>query len=216
MHIKIVDPRGLRDFTDEVKDDITKAPQVMPASFYRAMSVDERALLGARNGWYAFPTVELIDWLRAAIGGRSAIEIGAGHGAIAAALGIPATDNKMQEDSVIAALYQHMGQLPVSYGPQVERLDALQAVAHYRPQVVVAAWVTHLWRDDFPELGGNMFGVYEEAVIDACETYIFIGNRKVHEKKPIWSRPHTLIEPDWLASRATNGSPDFIAIWGKQ
>lgn len=215
MQVKVIDPRGLRDFTTEVKDGATGAPRVMPASFYRSMTVDERALLGARNAWYGFPTAELIDWLRAAIGGRSAIEIGAGHGGLAAALGIPATDNMMQDHPLIAMLYQATRQQPVHYGPNVEQLDALQAVAKYRPQVVLASWVTHMWRDDRPEAGGNMFGVHEEAVIDACETYIFIGNTAVHAKKSIWTRPHQRITPDWLFSRAMNGSPDFIAIWGK-
>jgi hypothetical protein len=188
-------------------------PRIMPASFYYTTSVAERALLGHRNGIYSFPTAELVDWLCAVIDGRSAIEIGAGNGALAAALGIPATDNKMQSDPLIGQIYAATGQPPVIYGPNVEQLDAAAAIAHYRPQVVLACWVTHLFDENRPQAGGNMFGVDEEALIKACDTYIFIGNTHVHKNKSIWRHAHIKIEPDWLYSRAVNGSPEFIAVW---
>lgn len=190
-------------------------PKVMPAAYYRNTTILERAVLGATHGLYGLPTQELVDWLKEKINGRSAIEIGAGHGALASALGIPATDSRMQEEPAIAALYAGMGQPVVRYGENVEKLDAAEAVARYRPQVVVASWVTHKYLETRHIAGGNMFGVSEEDVIASCEAYIFIGNSKVHAGKSIWNLPHSRIEPDWLFSRASNGSPDFIAIWGK-
>ena len=216
--MKILDVRSLRDCSADVMADAARGvPRIMPADFYRSMSVDERALLGARNAMYSFPTVELVQWIKDEIGERSAIEIGAGHGALAAALDIRATDNCMQAEPAIAASYLASGQKPIIYGENVERLSAKDAVAIFKPQVVVACWVTHLFREDRRAAGGNVFGVGvdEEALIDACETYIFIGNEQVHRNKSIWDRPHRIIYPEWLYSRAHNGTKEFIAVWGK-
>jgi hypothetical protein len=187
----------------------------MPAAFYHQTSMLERAVFGTRHGLYGLPTEELVTWLKTVTGDRTAIEIGAGHGALAAAIGIPATDNRQQEEPAVVAYYAAIRQPAIQYGLDVEKLTAAEAVTKYRPQVVIASWVTHKYREDRHDAGGNMFGVVEEDIIDACETYIFIGNRKVHALKSIWTRPHRVIEPDWLFSRASNGSPDFIATWGK-
>lgn len=212
---KVLDIRNVRDRSDDVMLDAALGrPRIMPAAYYRATSVEERALLGARNALYGLPTEELVAWLKKAIGTRSAIEIGASHGALAAALGIPATDNCMQEDPTIAAVYAAAGQKAITYGADVVQLAASNAIAAYRPQVVVACWVTHLWREDRPGAGGNMFGVDEEEVLENCDSYIFIGNTQVHRHKSIWSRPHRIIYPDWLYSRAHNGTREFIATWG--
>lgn len=177
--------------------------------------MDERALFGLRHGIYGLPTEELVAWLKREINGRSAVEIGAGHGALAEALGIPATDNWLQADPAIAAHYESRGQPVVKYGEHVEKLDAAAAVAKHKPQVVIASWVTHKYSEARHEAGGNQFGVDEGALLDACETYILIGNAKVHAKTPLWHRPHRIIEPDWLYSRSFNGTKDFIAVWGK-
>lgn len=214
--MKILDTRDLRDRSEEMMADRDAGrPRIMPADFYRCTSTNERALIGSRNALYNLPTIELVDWLKAEIGQRSAIEIGAAHGALAGALGIAATDNCMQADPAIAALYAATGQKVITYGPNVFRMAADEAIDYYKPQVVVASWVTHKWREERHEAGGNAVGVDEEAVIDAVESYIFIGNEQVHRNKSIWSRPHRIIYPDWLYSRAHNGSRDFIAVWGK-
>jgi hypothetical protein len=209
----ILDPNSVRDLAPDVLE-ADGRPRVMPASFYRQTTVNERALLGARYGLYGLPTQEQVAWLKSTINGRTAIEIGAGNGALADALGIPATDSRMQEDPAIAAHYAALGQTVVKYGDKVEKLDAAEALVKYRPQVVVASWVTHKYLEARHEAGGNMFGIFEESIIAACEAYIFIGNTKVHAGKSIWSLPHVKTEPDWVFSRAVNGSPDFIAVWG--
>lgn len=187
--------------------------RVVPASVLASTTREERALFGHRHGLYSFPTLELVDFLQQAIGGRTAIEIGAGHGVLAQALGIPATDNLMQNDPLIRAVYASQGQPTISYGEHVEQLDAAQAISKHKPQVVVACWVTHRYDPARHAAGGNMFGVDEESVINACETYIFIGNEQVHAAKSIWSLPHTKTTPPWLYSRALNGTPEFIAVW---
>lgn len=208
----ILDPNTVRDIAPDVLD-AEGTLRVMPASYYRQTTVQERALFGVRHGLYGFLTTELIDWLQSAIDGRSAIEIGAGHGGLARALGIVATDSCLQSNPDVAAYYAALGQPAVKYGKNVEKLDAAQAVDKYRPQVVIASWVTHLYREDRHSAGGNMFGVGEERILEKCDAYIFIGNTAVHQGKSIWNRPHELWTPDWVFSRATNGSPDFIAIW---
>lgn len=212
MDAAILDTRGARDLAPDLL-----APngslRVMPAAYYRDTTVVERAMFCQRYGVYGLLTDELIAWLRERIGGRSAIEIGAGAGHLAAALGIPATDSKMQDDPRVAGWYTAHGQPTVRYGPHVEKLDAKEAVRKYRPQVVIASWVTHRYRPSRHAAGGNAFGVNEEELIGRCAEYIFIGNTRVHAGKSIWSLPHELLEPDWLYSRAHNGSPEFIACW---
>lgn len=213
QNITILDPRTVRDIAPAVLAAPGK-PRILPASFYKETTPHERLAFCVRNGMYGLPTAELVAWVRERIGGRSAIEIGAGHGAFAEALGIPATDNWQQTDPEIAAYYASIRQPVVRYGENVEKLDAAAAVEKHKPQVVVASWVTHKYRPERHSAKGNPDGVDEEALIESCDTYIFIGNRSVHAGKSIWSLPHEIIEPDWLFSRAANGSPDFIAVWG--
>jgi hypothetical protein len=166
-----------------------------------------------RHGLYSFATEELCRFLRERVRGRTAIEIGAGHGVLAQALSIPATDNRQQEESAIADHYAALGQPTAPYGAHVEKIDAAAAVSKYRPSVVIACWVTHRFSGDRPELEGSATGVEEGAIIDACDEYIFVGNEDVHARKPIWALPHEKLTPPWLYSRAANGSRDFIAIW---
>lgn len=187
--------------------------RVVPARSLEDTTAQERLVFGVRHGLYSFPTEELCEFIRARIKGKSAIEIGAGHGALAAALAIPATDNRQQDEPEIKAHYRQLGQPTVPYGDHVEKLDAASALRKYRPKVVVACWVTHLFDATRPEAEGSMFGVDEAELIASCDEYIFIGNERVHAHKPIWAIPHEKFAPPWLYSRAVNGSRDFIAIW---
>ncbi|MCC5612034.1 hypothetical protein LC612_36205 [Nostoc sp. CHAB 5834] len=212
---KVIDKRDVTDLSPLLLD-ATGNLKVVDSRVLQGTSLTDRVAFGVVNGLYLLPTTELIAALKLAIEGRSAIEIGSGGGLLAQSLGIPATDNKMQDWPHIRALYESMGQKAVPYGKNVEELDAVAAVRKYRPQVVIASWVTHKYDPNRQQAGGNEYGVIEEDILGACETYIFIGNRKVHAHKSIWARPHTLIEPPWLYSRAFNGTPDFIAIWGQE
>lgn len=189
--------------------------RVVPAGMLASTSAEERMLFGVRHGIYSFPTEELRDYLLDRIAGRRAIEIGAGNGVLAEALGIPATDNRQQEDAEVKAYYERLGQPIVPYGDNVEKLDAAAAVAKYKPEVVIACWVTHRFDPSAPERGGSGSGVDEASVAAACDEYIFIGNQQVHAPKPIWALAHERITPHWLYSRAMNGTPEFIAVWSK-
>lgn len=208
---KVIDP-DTRDIAPDVFDSAGNL-RVMPASFYVQTTEAERLRLCVEQGLYCLPTTELVEHLRGLIGGQRAIEIGAGNGVMAKALGIPATDNRMQEMPHYKAKYKQLGQAVVRYGDNVERLDASVAVKRYRPKVVIAAWVTHRYNPRRPEAGGNEIGAVEEDVVKACDMYVVIGNEWVHRAKSIWALPHDIDYPAWLYSRAHNGSRDFIAVW---
>jgi hypothetical protein len=207
-----IDLTKVNDISNDLLDGRGRL-RIVAARTLERTTAEERLLFGVQQGLYGLPTQELCDFLRARIAGRTAIEIGAGHGALAEALSIPATDNRQQKEEDLKAYYQDIGQPTVRYGDNVEKLDALAAVAKYRPQVVIACWVTHRFEPDNPEAGGSVTGVDEAALIAECEEYIFIGNERVHAPKPIWRLPHEKTTPSWLFSRAVNGSKDFIAIW---
>ncbi|QRF60983.1 hypothetical protein [Variovorax sp. UC122_21] len=208
----VLDPERTRDLAHLLLDAEGRL-LVRDARELAQTTAEERLLFGVRHGIYGLPTVELLEFLRARLAGRSAIEIGAGHGVLAQALAIPATDNRQQEEPAIRAYYESIGQPTIRYGNHVEKLDAERAVAKYRPQVVIACWVTHRFEASEPQRGGSTTGVDEASILRNCEEYIFIGNEKVHQHKPILSLPHERLTPPWLYSRALNGSPDFIAIW---
>lgn len=212
--VSVLDPSTIRDIRPDVLDAEGNL-RILPASYYHGTTQQERALLGYHTALYGLPTQELVAWIKDYIGDRSAIEIGAAHGLLAQALGIPATDNYQQADPAIAAHYAMIGQATVRYGAHVERLDALSAVAKYRPQVVVASWVTHKYLLLRHEAGGNVQGVNEEALLDSgIEAYVFIGNTVTHAGKSIWSRPHRFIEQDFVYSRAAQpGAKDFLCVW---
>jgi len=207
-----IDLTKVRDISSRLVDDRGRL-RIVSARTLEGTTAQERLLFGVRQGVYSFPTDELCDFLRSRIEGRVAIEIGAGHVLLAKALSIPATDNRQQEDPELKAYYAQIGQPTVPYGENVEKLNAAAAVAKYRPNVVIACWVTHRFDPDRPHAGGSVTGVDEASIIELCDEYIFIGNEHVHAHKPIWEMPHEKLTPRWLYSRAVNGSREFIATW---
>ncbi|MFN9470924.1 hypothetical protein [Acidovorax sp.] len=208
----VIDPSKVRDIGPLLLD-AEGGLRVLPASDLKGTNAAERLMFGVRHGIYSIPTIELVEYLRERVAGRCAIEIGAGSGVLARALGIPATDNRQQEEPGLKAYYAQLGQPTVPYGEHVERLDASEAVTKYKPEVVIACWVTHRFDPARESAGGSSSGVDEAAIIAACDEYIFIGNEQVHAHKPIWELPHEKQTPAWLFSRAANGSPDFVATW---
>jgi len=199
------DPTGFLDAAGQIL--------IQPAAAYAAKTVEWRGIFGNLFGFYSFPTEELVAYLKDLIEFRSAIEIGSGNGVLAAALGIPATDSRQQEVPEIAALYEFGGMPVVRYGENVETLNYRQAIEKYRPEVVIACWVTHKWDANRPKAKGNQFGIDEEWVLANCKTYVHVGNCRTHNGKSILRRRHTTFRPPWLYSRAMNGSPNEILIW---
>ena len=100
-----------RDLSPLVFDDHGEF-KILPASFWHNTTLPERAMLAVKHGMYVLPTLELIDHLKKLIAGRRAIEIGAGNGILAKALGIHATDNHMQARPKYIAHYTALGQAP--------------------------------------------------------------------------------------------------------
>lgn len=214
MPVSILDPSNIRDLSPDVLDD-TGRLKVMPAEYWAGTTREERALFGGRRGLYSFPTVELVEYLGNAINGRRAIEIGAGHGVLAEALGITATDSYQQRKPKYRKIYEDAGQTIVPYGPNVERMDAREAISRYHPEVVIGAWVTHKYNPAQHWDGGNEEGVDEAHIVKNVKLYVAIGNQKVHRGKAIWSQLHLIMYPKWVWSRAMNGSPDFVARWDR-
>lgn len=210
LHVQ--DPTSVRDISPLLLDEKGQLKSV-PASVLAETTVLERALFGRTHSVYGFLTDELLAFIRERIAGKSAIEVGAGNGQLARHLGIPATDNRQQEWPEIAEYYRSLQQPVISYGSNVEALDALSAVRKYKPDVVIGSWVTHRYDPTRHQAGGNKDGVDEKELLKHCGAYLFIGNTLVHKNKPIWDEAPEVIEPEWLYSRAHNGTPNFIAIW---
>ncbi len=190
--------------------------QPMPAEYYAAWPQDSLTMWCVRRGFYCLPTVELIEFLRTEVVPGATIEIGAGHGVIGKALGIPSTDSKMQERPEIVAMYQALKQTVVSYPPHVEKLSADEALDKYTPEVVIAAWVTHRYDPSRHDHGGNADGVDELSMIcrPHVRRYVFVGHERVHEKKFLLDVPHSLCKPPFLFSRALDAR-NVIWIWDR-
>jgi hypothetical protein len=187
---------------------------VLPFEFWQQYTQIEISHFCSQHGLYCIPTTELVAWLKAEIGERKAIEIGSGNGVLAEALGIPATDSRMQENPFFTAYFAELKQAVVPYGENVRMLDGIDAVRTLKPDVVVAAWVTHKFRENEGWRKGNAFGVAEEYIVRRAD-YVFIGNRHVHQHKPILEMPHEEYEFPWLVSRSFSGQPNFIGVWKK-
>jgi len=168
---------------------------------------------------YGLPTFELVGWLKDRIGGRSAIEIGAGNGCLGRALGIPATDSWLQATPEMRALYALQGQAVITYGEDVEKLEALEAVAKYKPKVVIGQWVTE-WIDPNlppPPGGGSVYGIKEPELLAQVETYILVGNSTVHgQKSLIRQRPPEMLRASWVWSRSQHPSMNCILVWDRR
>jgi hypothetical protein len=178
---------------------------------------DQEALLVwcYRNARYGLPTTELVAWIKARIGDRSAIEIGAGMGDLGAAIGIPTTDSAAQDTPELRYYYSTLGQRAIVPPTHVERISGNAAIATYRPKVVVASWVTQRFLPGDTERGIGAFyeGVDEITLLEHVDTYIFLGNKKVHGDKRILARPHEEHALPFLASRATAPELDVVWVW---
>lgn len=213
MHL-ISNPEALRSPVDAGALDDAGNIRVLPAAFWQQFEQAEISAFCVKFGLYSIPTVELVEWLGQQIAGRKALEIGAGNGVMADALGILASDNHMQTWPKYRDIYKDVGQAPVRYWENVEVSDALVSIKRHKPKVVIAAWVTHKYNPREPWRKGNECGVDERQILKVSD-YILVGNRTVHQFKPLLDVPHDEFEPDWLVSRALNGSPNFIAVWKK-
>jgi hypothetical protein len=193
--------------------------KLLPAAAYEAFPRDHVRLWAHRRGRYLLPTLELVAWLRAVIGGRKAIEVAAGSGDLGHHLGIPMSDSYLHachpEMALVLAAMMVEPTVPAS---DVENLDALVAVAKYRPQVVVAGWLMQLYcqgDEKPPKIGSSVYGTDESKILDVVETYIHIGNTRYHGDKRILRRPHNVYRFSWVVSKAADAASDVIYVWNR-
>ena len=190
--------------------------RLLPAAAYREYPHDHLLAWLQARGRYGVPTVELVEFLRGLIGDRKAIEIGSGMGDLGWHLGIPMTDSHVQMRPEYMALYSTMDCQPIVPPAYVERADAFAAIKRYKPDVVVALWVTQLYRpgdEKPPKVGSCVDGVDEMKLIKRT-AYIFVGNKKVHGDKRILQKPHREYQPEGLVSRGHDQSLNVVWTWG--
>lgn len=189
--------------------------KLFPYEFYHGLHRDTLRVWCALRARYLLPTIELIDYLNYALGGRTAIEIGAGMGDLGRHLRVPMTDSAIQiENPQVNAYYRAINQCPTDPPADVERIDALSAAAKYRPQVIIGAWVTHKYVGGSQ---GSVYGTQEELLLDFCDEYWHLGNRMIHYAKPILEIvDYTEITLPGLISRAKSTQDDVFWVWMKE
>jgi len=191
----------------------------LPFDYINQFDKDTINLVMQSIGLYTFPTCELIDWLKNQIDDdpglepHSAIEICAGTGWIGRTLGIPITDLRIQEDPAVIETYLKVGAKPIEYPNDIEKLEALEAVKKYKPDIVIGSYVTNKWgMKNSSKKRGSEFGVNTINIINNCWKYILIGNDDIHKGQPEMKRPHKRLSFPWLVTRG-DISKARIYIW---
>ena len=215
--ISDLNPDDVNYLDGQLLDSSTGRIKLLPASVYKAIDPIHLVAWGNLRARYVFPTTELIDWLRSMIGNRKAIEIGSGNGDLGYHLGIPMTDNYCQQTPFVQMLYALQRQVPTNPSPDVERLDAVDAIIKHRPHVVVGGYITQRAYLDDPVDGksGNMFGPEEAVILERADIYIHIGNETTHGNKRIMIHPHETFQFDWLVTRSMYPDQNVIYVWDK-
>lgn len=209
----ILKPGNLKDISQELLLPNGKL-KLFPAKFYDDLDKNNLRLFCHMYARYGLPTTELIDFLIQKIDGRSAIEIGSGHGDLGYHLHINMTDSKIQKKPEIQEIYKSMEQPIIDYPDDVEEIEALDAVHKYKPSVVIASWIT-TYAPHFMPYSSSSHGIKEAKILDKVETFIIIGNNDLHGDKPIRKLPHLEIYEPWIKSCATNPENNRIYIWDR-
>lgn len=209
-------PIGPKDvaYLDNLLLDNNGRIKLLPAGDYQQFPHLHLRVWCSLKGRYGLPTVELVQWLKEQIGGRSAIEIGAGNGDLGFHLGIPMTDSYQQvDDPMTVAYFNVYGMAPTRPPADVIKEDAENAVRKRKPKAVIACYVTEKFKprpgDAFAH--GNYKGVRYDYIIERSETFILIGNERVHGSNRALSLPHEKFYFPWLVNRSEY--PDLNRIW---
>jgi hypothetical protein len=218
MEATALEPFDLAPF-DELLLDSSGRLKLLPAAELHRLRRDQLGYWCQVHGRYTLPTLELVEWLKEKIGGREALEIGAGAGDLAYHLGIRATDSYIQQESPAYLLfYSALGVPPTMPPPEVERLEALEAVRKYKPEVVVGAWITQLYRPPVRKTDqhyGSIYGVDEMKLRLEVDTYINIGHQKIHKQKSLLRFKHREHRLPFLVSRSQDATGDVVWIWSR-
>lgn len=189
------DISGLEELTGASSGMIRPIPSEKVAEF----SFTQQRLFLHKYGLYTLPTVELIDYLARIIKGKKAIEIGAGMGVIGRSLGIPITDNKMQEWPEMKAYYASILQPTIKYPADIVEMDAIEAIDYYKPDIVIGSYITPKWHPGMSS--GNIYGVETVDLISRVQAYYMIGNLSTHNFDPGFAYLDGVEQHDFLYTR---------------
>jgi hypothetical protein len=214
MISRIIPKNSITDISSEVMGENGKI-KLLTSEIWKKYKWDDFRAFCHVKARYGIHTVEQQVFLDHIINGRSAIEIGAGSGDLGFHLRVRMTDSKQQDDQKIKAAYAAMQQPTIRYPADVEKIEALEAVYKYKPQVVIGSWITTYAPHEMP-YGSNPYGIKEEALLDLVETFILIGNKDTHGDKPIMKVPHDEIHKDWMVNRGARQENNRIWIWNRK
>lgn len=215
----------LKDTDISYLDSILTLPHTKPVhhDVLKTIPQNDLSLWCLKNGYYQLPSYQLIHFLRNIIDDwgivqNVAIEIGAGNGCIGHNLGIPITDNCLQQRPDMALHYAMLNQPTINYPNDIVRLKAEDAIREYKPNIVIGCWITEKIK------GGITIGAIEgpdEDFIMAYPTvqkYIVVGNLRTHGNKALLKDKRyksTILQPEWLYSRSLYKSDNCILIFEK-
>ena len=184
-----------------------------PYKYWEQFTHPEIQLFCHKNARYGLPTIELIEFLKNEINDDedNTIEIGAGAGDLGGYAGIKMTDSKLQKYDLIKDMYSSMNSPTIKYPDLVEEIDAESAIKKYKPNIVIASWVTSY--TSVYKANGCVYGVKENLFINDIKKYIFIGNKNTHGNKKILQYKHREIKVPFNISRATCPEGNVIWIW---
>lgn len=213
-HMSLLNKGDISYLEDMLFDEMGRL-KVLPYNELKDIKQEHISQFCLSNGIYSLPTQEMIDLLNEEIGDKrdNTIEIGSGNGVYARTLHVMGVDNFMQTMSNVKEYYEAANQPTVKYGANVIKLEALEAVKKYKPDIVFGAFCTHKYNPNEHWRGGNMFGINEKTMLNKIKKYIHIGNKKIHDKKPILKLKHREIKESWIMSRSLHKNDNVIWIW---
>ncbi|HEY9879016.1 MAG TPA: hypothetical protein V6D29_11200 [Leptolyngbyaceae cyanobacterium] len=203
-------PGEIESLDAQIWDIDKNIPKLLPAAFYKDIPLQSLRAWCVRRAIYQIPTIELVDWLKNKIAGKRAIEVGSGNNGLCHYLGIQGTDNRCQQLPEVITLYEMAGQVPTNPADSIKTLDAVDAVKRYKPDIIVASWIT---QKKLVQGNGNQYGPEEEKIVDSGRVYIHIGNVDIHGDKRILSRPHQKIVAPGLVSRSAYPDLNCVYVW---
>ncbi len=129
-------------------------------------------------------------------------------GVIGRSLGIPITDNKMQEVPEVKSYYDGVKQPIIKYPRDIIEMDAHDAVRRYKPAIVIGSYITHKWRPGMTS--GNQYGVDNLKIARSVRAYYMIGNLRTHRDDPAMKYLDGIEHHDFLYTR---GDKDTSVIF---
>jgi hypothetical protein len=203
----------LKEYDDLIYDS-QRIIQLHSAKFYHELDYHSLRIWCIYRAIYQLPTIELIEYLSTNVNLEKAIEIGEGNNYLYHHLGIRGIDNYFQQIPKVKLVHELLGETPTSPPPEVEKMDAIEAINLYQPEVVITAWATLKYEDKEIDTG-NRYAPDEDEILSKGVTYIHIGNHNIHGERKIMSQPHQTFYFDWLVSRAKDPAENCIYAWNK-